>query len=94
MKIEKAAATRKITISLPEELVQFADEQAKRTSTSRSRIIGHVLAEARERELRRLAAEGYQFYAKDNALFAEESANAVSEAWDAVAPAEEWDDVR
>ncbi len=35
---------RKITISLPEELVEFADHQAKALNTSRSQVIGMALA--------------------------------------------------
>jgi len=71
---------RKITISLPGELVEFADLIAGQTNTSRSQVIGRYLAEARERERARLAAEGYRFYAQEAAEFAEASARAVADA--------------
>lgn len=69
---------RKITVSLPDNLVQFADGEAARLNISRSRLIARALAEAKER----LAAEGYRFYAQEASGFAEASAPAVAEALD------------
>jgi metal-responsive CopG/Arc/MetJ family transcriptional regulator len=83
-----AVAMRKITISLPGELVAFADRRAEETHTSRSQIISWVLAEAKARAEARLAAEGYQFYAQEAAEFAAASEGAVAESW----PVEAWDD--
>ncbi len=76
----KRPTVRKITISLPSDLVQYADEAAKRHRTSRSQIISRILAKARARERERLAAEGYRFYAQEATEFAEDSATAVAEA--------------
>ena len=76
---------RKIAISLPDELVAYADQQAALAGTSRSQVISTVLAQARERERARLAAEGYRFYAGEAAEFAEASIQAVSAAWDSSA---------
>jgi len=76
----KRPTVRKITISLPGDLVQYADETARRRQTNRSQIISQVLAEARAREMEQLAAEGYRFYAQEAAEFAQGSAAAVAEA--------------
>jgi metal-responsive CopG/Arc/MetJ family transcriptional regulator len=40
-------AVRKVTVSLPEYLVDFADREAARLSLSRSGVIAHVLAESK-----------------------------------------------
>jgi len=85
-----AATMRKITISLPGDLVDYADQQAEETSTSRSQIISWVLAEAKARTEAALAAEGYQFYAQEATAFAKSSESAVAESW----PAEAWDDLQ
>jgi len=70
----------KITISVPLDLVKFADQQAVQLNTSRSQIISQALAEIKAREEARLAAEGYQFYALEASEFAAASAKAVAEA--------------
>ena len=79
----------KITIALPGELVQYADQQARQGHTSRSQVIGQALAHARAREQERLAAEGYRFYASEAADFAAAALPATSDAWDRLAPDEE-----
>jgi metal-responsive CopG/Arc/MetJ family transcriptional regulator len=73
---------RKITVSLPSDLVDYADSRAARDQTSRSQVIGQALAEAQAREQARLAAEGYRFYAGEAIDFAEASAGAVAETMD------------
>ena len=75
------SALRKITIALPDDLVEYADRQARRARTSRSQVIGLALAQARARERERLAAEGYRFYAGEASEFAESAAAAMAEAW-------------
>ena len=75
----EAKPVRKITISLPETLVEFADRQAARLSTSRSRVIADALSQVQAEEEERLAAEGYQFYAQEASEFAQASAAAVAE---------------
>jgi metal-responsive CopG/Arc/MetJ family transcriptional regulator len=74
------ASTRKITISLPGELVEFADKQAARLRISRSEVIGKTLAQAKAVEEENLAAKGYRYYAQENREFADASAGAVAEA--------------
>jgi metal-responsive CopG/Arc/MetJ family transcriptional regulator len=73
---------RKITISLPDNLVEFADREAARLSISRSRVIAQALSGIKVEEEERLAAEGYQFYAQEASEFAEASAAAIAEALD------------
>lgn len=70
----------KVTISLPRELVRYADARAAELGTSRSHVIGEALAERRAREEADLAREGYAFYAAESSVFATASAAAVSEA--------------
>ena len=70
---------RKITVSLPQELVEFADTVAAAMKISRSKVIADAIAVQREREEARLAAEGYRFYAQEASEFAAASLQAVSE---------------
>jgi metal-responsive CopG/Arc/MetJ family transcriptional regulator len=72
---------RKVTISLPGDLLAYADRRARRLRISRSQVIGQALAEAQDAERLRLAAEGYAFYAGEAGQFAEASATAVAEAF-------------
>jgi metal-responsive CopG/Arc/MetJ family transcriptional regulator len=76
----EATSVRKITISLPDNLVEFADRKAARLNTSRSRVIAQALSEIKAEEEERLAAEGYQFYAHEASEFAAASAAATAEA--------------
>ena len=74
------SAIRKVTLSLPDDLVGFADSQAERRRETRSRVIGDLLREAQQRELDTLAGEGYRFFAGEAEEFAAASQRAVSEA--------------
>jgi metal-responsive CopG/Arc/MetJ family transcriptional regulator len=76
----KATSVRKVTISLPDHLVEFADREAARLAISRSRVIALALSEIKAEEEERLAAEGYRFYAQEADEFARASASAVAEA--------------
>ena len=80
-------ATRKVTISLPEDLISFADSTAAARRTSRSSVIGDLLAKLRAREVERLAREGYEFYGREGEDFARASGSAVAEALDDDSPA-------
>jgi len=75
----RVSITRKITVSLPQELVEFADTVATRMRISRSRVIAEALAAQMEHEEAKLAAEGYRFYAQEASEFAAASLQAVSE---------------
>jgi metal-responsive CopG/Arc/MetJ family transcriptional regulator len=76
------ATLRKVTISLPHHLLEFADREAARLNISRSRVIAQALSEIKAEEEERLAAEGYRFYAQEASEFAEASAAALAEALD------------
>ena len=78
----ETAVVRKITVSLPGDLVDFADREAARLNTNRSQLIARVLSDLRASEEDRLAAEGYRFYAQEASDFAEASTGAVAEALD------------
>ena len=73
-------ATRKVTLSLPEELVAFADSKATQQGMTRSHLISDLLAELHQREQDAFASEGYRFYANESEDFAEASSEAVAEA--------------
>lgn len=75
-----AFSKEKITISLPRDLVRYADKKAAELGTSRSQVIAQALADKEEREEEALAAEGYGFYADEAREFAASSLNASSEA--------------
>lgn len=78
----EAKPVRKVTISLPDNLVEFADREAIRLSTSRSQVIARALSQIQAEHEERLAAEGYRFYAQEAREFARASATAVAEALD------------
>ena len=71
---------RKITLSLPQELVEFADRAARQASTSRSQVISQALASAQAQSEKLQAEAGYRFYARESTEFAQASAAAVAEA--------------
>ncbi|NLD72113.1 MAG: ribbon-helix-helix protein, CopG family [Chloroflexi bacterium] len=79
---DRVVRTRKVTISLPADLVDYADEQAERMRTSRSEVITLALAERQAAEREALAAEGYRFFAEEAAAYAEATASTISEAID------------
>ena len=76
-----AVTGKKVTISLPSDLVSFADRQAEKTRTSRSEVIARALREIKRAEEERRAAEGYRFYSAEAEEFAEATWTAVAEAW-------------
>jgi metal-responsive CopG/Arc/MetJ family transcriptional regulator len=76
----ETAPVRKVTISLPVDLVDFADHKAARLNISRSRLVARVLSEMRAAEEEQLAAEGYRFYAQEANEYAKASVGAVAEA--------------
>jgi metal-responsive CopG/Arc/MetJ family transcriptional regulator len=62
--------TAKLTISLPEELISFTDEIARKKKVSRSKVISACLRTTAENLKVAEMAEGYQAMAKDNKKFA------------------------
>lgn len=76
-----AEMMRKVTISLPQELLEYADQRAKALSTSRSQVIAQALAAVQDSTVEQVAAEGYHFYAAEASEFAGASSLAVAEGW-------------
>jgi hypothetical protein len=76
----KTKSARKLTISLPAELVDYADRRAEQIGTSRSQVIGQALTQLMTSEEEELAAEGYRFYSAEAEEFAASSGPAVAEA--------------
>ena len=62
--------TAKLTISLPEELVSFADEIAREKKISRSQVLSSCLRELAEKHKTSAMAEGYKAMAKEQKQFA------------------------
>jgi metal-responsive CopG/Arc/MetJ family transcriptional regulator len=79
-------AVKKVTISLAEQLLEFADAKAKREGTTRSGLIAQLITELRQREKDELAREGYQFYAKEADEFAETTMQLAHEVLDDDSP--------
>ena len=61
--------TVKLTISLPEELIIFTDDFAKKKKISRSKAISLWLKELAERQKISEMAEGYRFIADEQKQF-------------------------
>ncbi len=76
----RAARMRKVTITLPEDLVAYADRRAAELGTNRSQVIGQAIATLMLSEEETLAAEGYQFYAAEAEAFATAGGVAAAEA--------------
>jgi metal-responsive CopG/Arc/MetJ family transcriptional regulator len=76
---EHNPAMLKVTVSLPRDLVTFADAQAQERHASRSQVIAAALRQAQAADEERLAAEGYLFYAQEATEFAAASMIAITE---------------
>ncbi len=81
------ALSRKVTLSLPEKLIAYADSKAAQLGTNRSRLVSDLLERSRQHEQEALAREGYRFYAKEAEEFAAQSVAAVGDALDDDGPA-------
>ena len=71
---------RKVTITLPEDLVAYADRRAAELGTNRSQVIGQAMATLMLSEEEALAVEGYRFYAAVAEAFATVGGVAAAEA--------------
>ncbi len=74
------ARMKRLTISVPREIVESADEIAAATKTSRSKIITDCLREMINERKRQLLVEGYKAMAKEHRDFAKVSEKAAREA--------------
>lgn len=76
--------TAKLTVSLPEELVSFADQVAREKKVSRSKVLASCLREMAERHKVSEMAEGYKAMAKEHtemAALASETEHEVIPDW-------------
>jgi metal-responsive CopG/Arc/MetJ family transcriptional regulator len=71
--------TAKLTICLPEELISFTDEVARKKKISRSKVISACLKATAENYRVAEMAEGYQALAKENQQFADMSIEIADE---------------
>jgi metal-responsive CopG/Arc/MetJ family transcriptional regulator len=76
-----ARSTRRITVLLPDDLVQYVDRRAEEMHTSRSQVIRMALLAVKLSQEEQSAAEGYEFYAVEAAEFASASVEVSSAAW-------------
>jgi len=76
----ESSTVRKVTVSLPRHLLEYADRKAAEQGTSRSQVLAELIAEMAARERDELAAEGYRFYAQEAEEFATASLRLSSEA--------------
>jgi len=56
---------RKVTVSLPRHLLEYADRVAAERGVSRSQLVAELIAEMAARDRDAVAAEGYCFYAQE-----------------------------
>ena len=69
----------KVTISLPQSLLKFADLLAREKSLTRSGVIADLLEKEEKARTEALMAEGYREMAEENRCLAEESIPLVAE---------------
>ena len=73
------AQVEKVTISLPRNLILFADEVASERKVSRSKVVSSFLQEFADKRLREQMEEGYKAMAKENQQFATLAMDLASE---------------
>ncbi len=69
------ANSARTTISLPRELLEFADGLARERATSRSSMIAGLIRKEERRRTERLMAGGYREMSDENSGDAEEALN-------------------
>ena len=69
----------KITISLPRDLLEYADRLARERATTRSRVIARLLEKEEQAHIPGLMEEGYRQLAEENRGEAEEALNLTSQ---------------
>ena len=71
--------TGKITISLPQSLLELADRIARERSTTRSGLIADLLRREARAHIQELMAEGYREMGEENRREAEQALNLTTE---------------
>jgi metal-responsive CopG/Arc/MetJ family transcriptional regulator len=74
-------AKQRVTVTLPEDVAEYADEVARRTGRSRSAIVVQAIENLRRGETERSLAEGYRALAEESRRFAEEALPLAAETW-------------
>ena len=69
----------KITISLPEDVLEWVNSLAREQGSNRSAVIAKLLKKDEEERTRELMAEGYEAMGEENLRDAEESLGLTSE---------------
>jgi len=69
----------KLTISIPQDLIVFADELAEEMKVSRSKVIAYCLQERAEKRFAERMEEGYKVMAEENRQFADVAMNLAHE---------------
>ena len=69
----------KVTISLPQHILEYADRLAKERATTRSGVVCQLLKKEETEEIHALMAEGYKEMAEENLREAEEALNLTRE---------------
>ena len=69
----------KITISLPEDVLEWANSLAREQGSNRSAVIAKLLKKDEEERTKELMAEGYGAMGEENLQDAEESLGLISE---------------
>jgi len=69
----------RITISLPRNLIELADEVAVEKGISRSKVVSTCLQEFADKRLRAEMEEGYRAMANENLKFAKDAIYAANE---------------
>lgn len=78
-----SSLTHRVTITLPANLIRFADDLARKTGSTRSGVIGDILKGKEREQLRAALIRGYQTLAQENLAFAGETAQLDKEDWPA-----------
>ncbi len=71
--------TKKLTISLPDDLIEMADRIADEKKISRSRVISQCLTEVQDKRKAELLKEGYLAMADENKEIAKMALRAQSD---------------
>ena len=75
----EARRAAKITISLPEDVLEWVDCLAREQDSNRSAVIAKLLKKDEQERTRELMAEGYKAMGEENLRDAEESLGLTSE---------------
>ena len=70
---------KKLTVSVPEDLIVLADTVAKEKKISRSKVVAECLQKLADRRLEKELEEGYKALEKENVEFARTAADLAHE---------------